>query len=122
GTTHVPSYFRMLRPAASVCILSADDTLHLTWTKSADAWVYASGGIFRGIRAAFATRNIQMDDERLRLFGLSISNSDTTITFPGEFGLFDRFDDDKIEVLAAMQKGLPPGVTTDVTVAAADGN
>lgn len=56
------------------------------------------------------------------LFGLSISNQDTTVLFPSEFGLFQRFDEGLTAALIAIQTGLPPGVVADVTVAAADRN
>jgi hypothetical protein len=67
-------------------------------------------------------RGIDPPSDPLRLFGLAISNTDTTIAFPAEFGVFDRFDADLTETLAAIQGGLPPGVEAEVVIAAADRN
>jgi hypothetical protein len=84
--------------------------------------VYPSEISIRGLRRALQQEGIDIDHEPVRLFGLSISNSDTTISFPNEFGLFDRFDDDLTEALVAIQAGLPATVVTDVVIAAADRN
>ncbi|HUP89821.1 MAG TPA: DUF4249 family protein [Longimicrobiales bacterium] len=122
GSTKVPADFRMLRPTATTCSVPIDRTFNIEWTASSDAWVYASGGLFRGLRTALAARGIPLDDEPLRLFGLSISNRDTSVVFPTEFGLFQRFDEDKTAALAAIQGGLPDNVTADIIIAAADRN
>ncbi|HEX6558784.1 MAG TPA: hypothetical protein VF021_04960, partial [Longimicrobiales bacterium] len=121
GTTHVPGDFRITRPAAATCALPARDTLTIQWTSAPGTWVYAAETSLRGLRPYFAQQNIDVDDP-LRLFGLSASAQDTTILFPTEFGLFQRFDVDLTEVLAALQDGLPASVVADVVVAAADRN
>jgi hypothetical protein len=122
GVTTVPNDFQLLRPNTQLCTVPEMTTLELSWTRSPGAWVYAAETNLRGITGALQPHNIRVDEDPLRLFGLSLSASDTTITFPSEFGLFDRFDEDLTEALVFLQKGLPRGVFADVTVAAADRN
>lgn len=122
STTHVPNDFKILRPTVPTCALPVNDTMTVQWTSSSDAWVYASSGVFRGLRDALAQQGITINDEPLRLFGLSITNQDTTIVMPTEFGLFQRFDSDLTEALIAIQGGLPANIIVDVTIAAADRN
>jgi hypothetical protein len=102
--------------------LSANSRLEVAWTASPDAWVYAAETNLRGLAPLLAQQGIELERDPLRLFGLSVSSADTTIVFPSEFGLFDRFDDDLTEALAAIQNGLPSGVVADVVVGAADRN
>jgi hypothetical protein len=122
GTTTVPSEFRIVRPAEPVCALPPLTTFEIAWTASPAAWVYAGETYLRGLRRALAEQGIVITQEPLRLFGLSVSAADTTISFPNEFGLFDRFSDDLVEALAAIQNGLPNGIVADVIIAAADRN
>ncbi len=122
GTTVVPGSFRITRPEPSRCHVPVDSTLELVWTRADDAWVYIAETRLRNIRRALAERGITIDVDPLRLVGLSISREDTTIVFPTEFGLFDRFDDTVSRALVALQKGLPPEVIADVVIAAADRN
>jgi hypothetical protein len=122
GVTTVPGDFRLIRPTATICSVPEFTPLEVRWTASANAWVYANESSMRGIRAALQPFNLRVNDDPLRLLGLSISRSDTTIVFPGQFGLFDRFDDDLTAALAFLQKGLPRGVITDIGIAAADRN
>jgi hypothetical protein len=120
GTTHVPATFRVLRPAVTQCSLPANDTLRLVWTTSPGSWVYAAETNLRGLRSHVPDPN-KIDDP-LRLFGLSASAQDTTILFPTEFGVFERFDPDLTDVLASIQGGLPAGIVADIVIAAADRN
>jgi hypothetical protein len=122
GTTTVPAPFQLRRPAASACALPPGQPLDIVWTMSPTAWLYAAETELNGLRAALAARGIDVEREPLRLFGLALSNTDTTIAFPAEFGVFDRFDPDLTETLAAIQTGLPPGIDADVVIAAADRN
>ena len=122
GVTTVPGDFRLLRPTASICSVPEFTTLEVRWTASANAWVYANESSMRGLQAALRPFNLRVNDEPLRLLGLSISGADTTIVFPAQFGIFDRFDDDLTAALAFLQKGMPRGVITDVGIAAADRN
>lgn len=122
GITHVPAALEMVRPATTVCRIEPDQSFEIVWKRSPTAWVYAAETELRGISDALAARGIAFDREPLRLFGLAVSNTDTTIVFPTEFGVFDRFDPDLTEALAAIQGGLPPGVHGEVVIAAADRN
>jgi hypothetical protein len=122
GTTTVPENFVLLRPTAPICALPEHTALEVAWTASPDAWVYAAETHLRGLRRLLEEQGIELDREPLRLFGLSVSSADTTIVFPGEFGLFDRFDENLTDVLVAIQNGLPAGVVADVVIGAADRN
>jgi hypothetical protein len=122
SATRVPQAFTLLRPAAAECSLGENTTLPIAWTSSSDAWVYISETLLHGLAPILAQRGIELEDDPLELFGLSISNQDTTIVFPTELGLFQRFDEDLTAALIAIQNGLPAGVVADVTIAAADRN
>src|SRR5262245_53594992 len=122
GSTTVPADFRVLRPVGLACTAAPMKPFEISWTVSPGAWVYAAETSLRGIRAALEPQQIPVNRDPLRLFGLSVSARDTAIVFPGEFGVFDRFDDDLTEALAYLQQGLPPGVIADVVIAAADRN
>jgi hypothetical protein len=122
GSTTVPSEFQLLRPAASVCSVPALTPFDVSWSVSPGAWVYAAETSMRGIRAALESHNVRVERDPLRLFGLALSARDTSIAFPSEFGVFDRFDDDLIEALTFLQRGLPEGVIAEVVIAAADRN
>lgn len=122
SATRVPSAFQLTRPTASVCSLAPNTVLPIAWTVSEDAWVYISETLLHNLKPVLAAQGIPIADDPLLLFGLSISNQDTTILFPSQFGLFQRFDEDLTAALIAMHNGLPPGVVADVTVAAGDRN
>lgn len=122
GSTSVPSDFMVVRPAAPVCSVQPRTRFEVTWTSAANAWVYPAELVLSGLRDVLAPQGIQIDLEPVRLLGLAISATDTTIVFPSEFGIFDRFDEDLTPALVAIQEGLPPGVTGAVYLAAADRN
>ena len=122
SATRVPETFTLIRPAVAECSLPANTTLPMAWTSSSDAWVYVSETLLHGLAPILRERGIELEDDPLELFGLSISNQDTTVVFPTEFGLFQRFDEDLTRALIAIQNGLPAGVVADVTIAAADRN
>ena len=60
-------------------------------------------------------------EDPLKLLGLSISDQDTTIVFPSEFGIFDRFDLNQ-DLATRLQDGLPPSTTAQVSITAVEGN
>jgi hypothetical protein len=122
GTTTVPADFRIIRPSASSCSIAAQTNFDIMWQASDGAWVYAGETALHDIRSALAPYSIPLDRDPLRLFGLALSSADTTIAYPREFGLFDRLDDDLVEALAFLQRGLPAGVNAEVVIAAADRN
>ena len=122
STTRVPQAFELTRPTADTCGLPANTTLPMAWTVSSDAWVYVSETLLRGLAPLLAEQGITLEDDPLALFGLSLSNQDTTVVFPTEFGLFQRFEEDLTAALIAIQNGLPAPMLAEVTVAAADRN
>jgi hypothetical protein len=122
GTTTVPGEFEIGTPSAAVCRLDPGTTIDLHWTPARDAWVYVAEVDLNGLAEALAAQGIELEDEPLRLLGLSISRQDTTLAFPTGFGLFDRADPDVADALIAIRDGLPPGVRASVVVAAADRN
>lgn len=123
GVVNVPGTFRMLQPAVSTCELAPQQTLDMLWTQSPGAWVYVTDASFNGLRQALRRGGVAVPGNGpVELTGLSISGADTTLAFPTEIGLFDRFDDEVHAILFAIQGGLPQGVTTDLVIAAADRN
>ncbi len=121
SSTRVPARFALLRPAITPCAVAANDTFSMRWTSSSDAWVYAGEAAIDGLQDILGAQGKKIDDP-LRLFGLSASSRDTTILFPTEFGLFQRFDADLTDALVAISRGLPAGTGAVVTIAAADRN
>jgi hypothetical protein len=122
GIVLVPGPFVLLRPLAESCRLQPESQLELAWSRAPAAWAYVAEASFTGLRAALAARGITVPNEPLRLTGLSISASDTTMTFPAGLGVFGRFDPDLTAVLVALQTGLPSGTVAELTVAAVDHN
>ena len=122
SSTRVPQPFGLVTPAVRACSLAPGTAFTIEWTRSDDAWVYVSETLLTGLAAALQQQGIELEDDPLRLFALSLSNEDSTVVFPTEFGLFQRFDEDLTAALIAIQGGLPPGVTAAVTIAAADRN
>lgn len=122
GRTVVPGAYDFVGPAnGQVCVLRPDRPYPLVWTESEGAWAYVSETQLYGLRAALEPRGIEVEIDPLFLVGLSISAADTTITFPGEFGVFDRFDLDR-DVAVYLQQGMPPSTWAEVVVAAVDRN
>ena len=127
GVTTLPDDFQVITPVAhgQACQLPADTRLEMAWSPSAGAWAYPSEVRFQDLGPQLAAEDPQFTDlaDPLVIFGLAISDSDTTISFPNEFGLFDRFDDEiVVRALVEIQDGLPAGVVSDMTIAAADRN
>ncbi|MEX2285423.1 MAG: DUF4249 family protein [Gemmatimonadota bacterium] len=121
GSTTVPADFQLLRPARP-CHLAAMGSFEAVWTKSPNAWVYASEISLWAGQRAFEKHGIKIDSNPLRLFGLSLSAQDTTIHIAKEFGLFDRFDEHLTEALAFLQQGVPGPTNLSGVIAAADRN
>jgi hypothetical protein len=122
----VPGDFRIPGAPAEpggTCQLPGGTSLELSWTTAAGAWSYVNETTIEGLAEALAPAGIEVDpeDDPLYLLGLSISAADTTIVFPGEFGLFDRFDLDQ-DLAVVLQEGLPAPARAQVTVAATDRN
>jgi hypothetical protein len=117
--TVVPGAFSLRNVSSGdVCALPPGQQSGIVWSHSSGAWAYISDTFVTGLGPIFGTAVV---DDPLYLWGLSVSASDTTIAFPGEFGLFARAEIDH-EVTTALQQGLPLGVSAVVTVAAVDRN
>lgn len=122
GSSTVPGDFRLVTPAVEGrCEVKALSPLEVRWTGSAGARAYVNETLISGLRAALASRGIEVEDDPLYLLGLSVSSADTTIVLPGEFGVFERFSLDQGLALA-LQEGLPENTEARVTITAADQN
>ncbi len=120
GSTTVPGDYHITRPAAPICVLEESD-IQLVWTRSQGAWAYQADAVFTGLAAGLAARGVADPPDTLRLLGLAAGGNDTTMAFPGDLGIFDRYQID-IEIMRALQQGLPEGARVDVVIAAADRN
>ncbi|HEX2191087.1 MAG TPA: DUF4249 family protein [Longimicrobiaceae bacterium] len=130
GTTRVPGDFRLLGlgralrdPASGElrCFLPPRTVLPLAWSSSSGAWAYLTEMEVYGLRRVLGGSGIESIPDPLRLIGVSVSESDTTVVVPTEVGVFDRFDYDQ-ELLRVIQDGFPEEVQVQVVVAAADRN
>jgi hypothetical protein len=120
GTTRVPGAFELLG-IPPVCRLEPDALMPLVWSRSEGAWAYLNEASIHGLPQALEPEGIFVEDDPLYLFGLSISESDTTIVFPSEFGVFNRFTLDQ-ELSVRLQEGLPAVTRAEVTITAIDRN
>ena len=120
GGTRVPSSFQ-ISGVSTECRLGPDTLMPVIWSSSEGAWAYVSETSIQGLPAALEPEGIQVEKDPLDLLGLSISDQDTTIVFPSEFGLFDRFDLDA-DLSVRLQSGLPPSTTAEVSITAVEGN
>lgn len=125
GVVTLPSDFEVQRPSVpeEICSLAPSEVLPVLWTQAENAWSYVPEAEINGLDEALAPQGIQVDLDPVTLLGLSISQSDTTIAFPSEFGIFSRFSGDR-EVLVALQGGIPGGggVSGRVVVSAQERN
>ncbi|MDZ7780959.1 MAG: hypothetical protein U5R14_13650 [Gemmatimonadota bacterium] len=119
GRTRIPGTFRV-EGEASDCALPPNTPFEVRWTPSDGARAYVNETRIDGLDVALGDEGIEAPDE-LYLLGLSLSASDTTIVFPGEFGVFDRFDLDQ-DLTVRLQQGLPEGTQATVGISAADRN
>jgi len=122
SATVVPGDFAILGiTEGAQCLLPASTPLTIRWSASEGTWAYVNETVIVGIKDAFAPLGIDVKSDTLELLGLSISASDTTIVFPGEFGIFSRFELDQ-ELATSLQDGLPAGVRAPVMISATDRN
>ncbi|MEJ2503223.1 MAG: DUF4249 family protein [Gemmatimonadota bacterium] len=118
GTTDVPGAFEIVDPAPPLC--AVDSAYALSWTTAAGAWSYQAVAAFTDLRPGLEALGVEDPPDTLDLLGLAVG-ADTTITFPGEFGVFDRFTLER-DLLLALQERLPAGAQARVVVAAGDRN
>lgn len=122
AATMIPEDIQFLYPVVRErCALGPGRQLEFVWNRSPGVWAYSAETEILGLRDALALEQIQVETDSVALLGLAVSDSDTTITFPREFGIFDRFDLEQ-EVALALQNGLPVGAVATVVVAALDRN
>jgi hypothetical protein len=120
GATVVPAAFE-ISDLPGECRLDPDTLLPIRWTRSSGAWAYVNETSIRGLPAALAPEGIEAEEDPLYLLGLSIADNDTTIVFPSEFGVFNRFELDQ-DLAVRLQRGLPDGTVAEVTITAVDRN
>jgi hypothetical protein len=120
GAARIPSHFQ-LQGIPPACRLDPETLLPVHWSSSEGAWAYVNEASIQGLPDALIGEGIEVSDDPLNLLGLSISDDDTTIVFPSEFGLFDRFDLDQ-DLSVRLQSGLPNSTIADVSITAVEGN
>jgi len=119
GSLMLPGDFA-LEGVSAQCRLAPDTTYEVTWSVSGGAWAYLNETVIVGLPDALAGEGIEVEDS-LYLIGVSVSASDTTVVFPAEFGVFDRFDLEQ-DLAVRLQQGLPDGTSAVVSISAADRN
>jgi hypothetical protein len=120
GAARIPAPFA-LPGFDSPCRLPPNTLLPVRWTRSEGAWAYVNETSILGLPDALQSEGIVVVEDPLYLLGLSISDVDTTIVFPSEFGLFNRFDLDQ-DVAVRLQRGLPRDAIAEITITAVEGN
>ena len=121
GVTAIPGDFRLAGlPHLAECRLPPDTQLELRWSPSEGAWAYVNETTIAGLDVALAPEGIEAESP-LYLLGLSVSAADTSIVFPGEFGVFNRFELEQ-DLALRLQRGLPVGTSADVSITATDRN
>lgn len=122
GATQIPQDMELIRPGAGPeCALPPGTTLEFVWNRSPGVWAYSAETEIRNLQDALAAEGVSVEEDSVALVGLAISESDTTIVFPKEFGVVERFELEQ-DLALALQGGLPVGTTADVVVAALDRN
>lgn len=127
GETRLPGNFRLRVPAVEVapgdstrCVLAPGETLPMAWSPAEGAWAYLGQLSVFGLGDALGDA-VNDVPEPLRLSALAITQQDTTLRFPQDFGLFERGSLSP-ELLRTLQSGFPEGVSARMTLAALDRN
>lgn len=121
GATSVPGAFALRVPAATgACRLPPGTNLPLLWSVAPGAWSYIASLEIRGLGSALRSSGIPAKD-RIELTAVSISERDTTLVLPAQFGVFEATDLDP-KLVAVLQNGLPEGVAAHLELAAMDRN
>ena len=124
GAARIPGSFQIdgLDPSDldPSCRIEPDELMTIRWSRSAGAWAYVNETSIRGLADALGPDGIDARDP-LHLLGLSISASDTTVVFPSEFGIFDRFVLDQ-DLTVRLQQGLPVSTNANISITAVDRN
>ncbi len=127
GRTTVPGLFAFRVPdvtvnseSLSVTCRLPEGSFTLTWSRSAGAWAYLSSLRLSNWGDDLRDQGVEVPDP-LDLTGVSVSAADTSLLFPANLGLFQRFDLDQ-RVLIALQQGVPAEADATLVVLAADPN
>ena len=125
GRTQVPGAYQV--PAlrddpelGSLCSMAPDSAFELVWRQSAGAWSYVADLNISGLSQTLSGRGFRVPDPML-VRGVSVSQSDTTLLLPSEFGVFERLQYDS-ELLLAISHGFPEGTRMELVLAAVDRN
>lgn len=124
GEAVVPGDFALRVPDSlpTPCGIAPGELLDVRWSRARGAWAYVPEVRIEGLREALAPVGVEVVPGPVTLLGLAISEADTTVVLPSEFGLFNRFHNDQ-ELLLALQDGFPPGpIKGRVLVSAWDRN
>jgi len=123
SATEIPQDIGFLNPHPNItrCALPPGRHLDLVWNRSPGVWAYSAETEINKLREALVQDGIEIEVDSVALSGLAVSDADTTIVFPQEFGVFERFDLDQ-EIALALQAGLPVGAEAKITVGALDQN
>lgn len=121
GVTTLPGDFHFWTPSTAECTLAPDTLLPLEWGQAQGAWAYVVESQLYGLPQALESEGIPVESDPLPLLGLSVSQADTSLAFPSELGLFDRFEEDR-DLLVRLQRGLPDGSWATVWLGAVDRN
>lgn len=122
GRTHVPRSFTVPSvrgvsdDGVKTCSLAPGTGFTLLWTRAEGTDSYVADLSISGL----ATHGIPAP-EPFELRGLAISEEDTTIVLPAEFGVFERFNYDS-DLFRAIEHGFPSGINLSLALAAADRN
>jgi len=90
------------------------------WTQSEGAWSYVADLNISGLSQTLKGHGFHVPDPML-IRGLSVSQSDTTLLLPTEFGVFERLQYDN-DLLLAIRDGFPDFTLVELVLAAADRN
>ncbi len=120
GETRVPGDFRVTSPVTVPCAMP-EGSLDIAWTPSEGTWAYLVDAELHGLKDALASEGIVIEDEPFLLSGVTVSEEDTTLSFPAELGVFERFGLPR-DLVLALQAGLPDGVESRIFISAADRN
>jgi hypothetical protein len=125
AAVRVPGDFQLIgrfgSGSARPCRLAPGTNFDLEWSRSDGAWAYVAETGLEDLQRGFAAEGIEVPGDYLYLLGLAISGADTTIAFPREFGLVERFSVGR-DLALALQRGLPVGAFGRVSVAAVERN
>ena len=125
GRTSVPGAYTLpsvpTDPESGLfCSVAPDDAFELVWRQSEGAWSYVADLSITGLSQTLKGQGFPVPDPML-VRGLSVSQSDTTLVLPTEFGIFERLQYDS-DLLVAISHGFPEGTRMDLVLAAADRN